>query len=115
MRDSLLDRRRLLAATGLAAAGLALPGCATPRAVATPATYLPAVDVDPGRVIRHAVGLRPYRAPGFVVRAETLGTTRLVHNHGHGGAGVGRRHSHPGRAALARLTSARLGGGPFTP
>lgn len=88
MRDSLLDRRRLLGAASLAAAGLALPGCVTPRAAATPGGCLPAVDVDPGRVIRHVVGLRPYRASGFVVRAEALGTTRVVHNYGHGGGGI---------------------------
>jgi D-amino-acid oxidase len=33
-------------------------------------------------------GLRPYRAPGFRVRAEALGDKRLVHNYGHGGAGI---------------------------
>jgi glycine/D-amino acid oxidase-like deaminating enzyme len=39
-------------------------------------------------VIRTLVGLRPYRASGFVVRAERIGDTRLVHNYGHGGAGI---------------------------
>ena len=33
-------------------------------------------------------GLRPYRRKGFVVRAEQLGEKRLVHNYGHGGAGI---------------------------
>ncbi len=33
-------------------------------------------------------GLRPYRRSGFVVRAEALGEKRLVHNYGHGGAGI---------------------------
>src|SRR3546814_6841580 len=33
-------------------------------------------------------GLRPYRASGFVVRSEALGDQRLVHNYGHGGAGI---------------------------
>ncbi len=80
----LLDRRHFLA--GSAAL---LPGCATtaPRTASAPAC-LPRVNVDASRVIRHAVGLRPYRAPGFVVRAEALGSTRLVHNYGHGGAGI---------------------------
>ena len=49
---------------------------------------LPPVDVDPARVIRTVAGLRPYRASGFVVRAEALGGKRLVHNYGHGGAGI---------------------------
>lgn len=40
------------------------------------------------RVIRTVAGLRPYRDAGFVVRAERLGETRVVHNYGHGGAGI---------------------------
>jgi D-amino-acid oxidase len=34
------------------------------------------------------VGLRPFRASGFVVRAEKLGDKTLVHNYGHGGGGI---------------------------
>jgi glycine/D-amino acid oxidase-like deaminating enzyme len=34
------------------------------------------------------VGLRPYRDEGFVVEAERMGAKLLVHNYGHGGAGV---------------------------
>ena len=83
-----LDRRQLLATAVLGPAGIALPGCTTGRPLAAVGGCLPRVDVDPGRVIRHAVGLRPYRASGFVVRADTLGATRLVHNYGHGGAGI---------------------------
>ena len=40
------------------------------------------------RIIREVAGLRPYRAEGFVVRAERLGSKLLVHNYGHGGGGV---------------------------
>ena len=40
------------------------------------------------RVIREVAGLRPYRAEGFVVRAERFGSKLLVHNYGHGGGGV---------------------------
>jgi glycine/D-amino acid oxidase-like deaminating enzyme len=39
-------------------------------------------------VIRTIAGLRPYRAAGFVVRAEALGDKRLVHYYGHGGTGI---------------------------
>jgi D-amino-acid oxidase len=46
------------------------------------------VKVARSRVIREVVGLRPYRAKGFVVAAERLGAKLLVHNYGHGGAGV---------------------------
>lgn len=33
-------------------------------------------------------GLRPYRSSGFVVRREQLGDKAVVHNYGHGGAGI---------------------------
>jgi D-amino-acid oxidase len=80
----LLDRR----AFNLASAAL-LSGCAT---VGTrhygDCTPLARVDADPSRLIRAVAGLRPYRRPGFVVRAEALGDKRLVHNYGHGGGGI---------------------------
>ena len=80
----LLDRRSF--AIGSAAL---VSGCATiatrPQAACTP---LAPVNVDPARVIRTVAGLRPYRPSGFVVRAEALGDKRLVHNYGHGGAGI---------------------------
>jgi D-amino-acid oxidase len=83
-----MDRRLFLGS----AAALALPGCATTLArssAATPQTgCLPPVLVSPDRVIRTVAGLRPYRAAGFVVRGEALGDKRLVHNYGHGGAGI---------------------------
>src|SRR3546814_2483602 len=53
-----------------------------------PTGCLPPVKVSAGRVIRTMAGLRPYRASGFVVRSEALGDQRLVHNYGHGGAGI---------------------------
>jgi glycine/D-amino acid oxidase-like deaminating enzyme len=84
-----MDRRAFL---GSAAATLALPGCATTmatrRTAAAPSGCLPRVLVSPDRVIRTMAGLRPYRASGFVVRAEALGDKKLVHNYGHGGAGI---------------------------
>ncbi len=49
---------------------------------------LPPVHVAPEREIRTVVGLRPYRPSGFVVRAERLGDTLVVHNYGHGGSGI---------------------------
>jgi D-amino-acid oxidase len=82
----LLDRR----AFGLGSAAL-VSGCATvggrPRTFAS-CTPLAPVNVDASRVIRTVAGLRPYRESGFVVRAEALGDKRLVHNYGHGGAGI---------------------------
>lgn len=46
------------------------------------------VKVSRDRIIREVVGLRPYRAEGFVVDAERLGEKLLIHNYGHGGAGI---------------------------
>jgi D-amino-acid oxidase len=46
------------------------------------------VKVARNRIIREVVGLRPYRAEGFVVEAERVGNKLLIHNYGHGGAGI---------------------------
>ncbi|MDQ4088578.1 MAG: FAD-binding oxidoreductase [Pseudomonadota bacterium] len=83
----MLVRRRTLLTTGSAAL---LTGCATlpTRRGAAGCSPLPAVQVDESRVIRTVAGLRPYRASGFVVRREQLGDKVLVHNYGHGGAGI---------------------------
>jgi len=80
-----MDRRAFL---GSAASSLLLPGCATTMARPALRGCLPPVNVAPERVIRTLAGLRPYRASGFVVRAEALGDKRLVHNYGHGGSGI---------------------------
>ena len=86
------DRRTFLRSAACLGAGtLLLPGCATtrPRIAAAPAvTCLPRVQVDKSRLIRAVAGLRPYRDRGFVVREEALGSKRIVHNYGHGGAGI---------------------------
>jgi len=87
----ILNRRRLVSSAAVAAAGLTLPGCATtrPQRLAnTSEGCLPPVEVDGSRIIRNVVGLRPYRASGFVVREERVGDTRVIHNYGHGGAGI---------------------------
>jgi D-amino-acid oxidase len=51
-----------------------------------------AAAVDPrlgeARVLEHQVGLRPMRE-AVRVEAEQRGATRVVHNYGHGGTGVG--------------------------
>src|SRR5215470_15601330 len=80
----LLDRRTF--AGGSAAL---LSGCATVSARSfRDCTPLAPVLVDESRIIRTMAGLRPYRRSGFVVRADQLGEKRLVHNYGHGGAGI---------------------------
>src|SRR4051794_33826649 len=81
----LLDRR-----TFAAGSAALLSGCATvsgPRRISG-CTPLAPVLVDESRVIRTMAGLRPYRRQGFVIRQEQLGEKRLVHNYGHGGAGI---------------------------
>ena len=80
----ILDRR-LFIASGSAAL---LSGCATigPRREAC--TALPPVNVDASRIIRTVAGLRPYRSSGFVVRRDQILEKALVHNYGHGGAGI---------------------------
>ncbi|HEY1251636.1 MAG TPA: FAD-dependent oxidoreductase [Thermoanaerobaculia bacterium] len=89
------SRREVLRLGGAAAVATLAGACASPAASSTATAAaasrprrLAPVDVDPQRIIRRAVGLRPYRPSGFVVRAESLGDKLLVHNYGHGGAGV---------------------------
>lgn len=71
-----------------------LAGCATRRtAVVSPTPVLPReklapVRSSPDRVIRTIVGLRPFRPSGFVVRGEKLDAKTVIHNYGHGGAGI---------------------------
>ncbi|MEM9751660.1 MAG: FAD-dependent oxidoreductase [Pseudomonadota bacterium] len=86
-----LDRRVFM---GGAAASLAGPPLARPAFAATgdparpfDAPYAP-VQVSPDRVIRSVVGLRPYRAAGFVLKRENVARRTLIHNYGHGGCGV---------------------------
>jgi D-amino-acid oxidase len=80
----LLDRRTFSIGTAALLSGCATVGTRT----ASGCTPLAPVDADPSRLIRAVAGLRPYRASGFVVRAEPLGDKRLVHNYGHGGGGI---------------------------
>lgn len=79
----LLDRRAFIG--GSAAL---LSGCATVRGAQDKCRPLPPVAVDESRIIRTVAGLRPYRAAGFVVRREAWGDKALIHNYGHGGAGI---------------------------
>jgi D-amino-acid oxidase len=81
-----ISRRRLLGASSLL-----LPGCAARKvsiATPAPAPRLARVRVAPDRVIRTIAGLRPFRPSGFVVRGEKLDSKTVIHNYGHGGAGI---------------------------
>lgn len=122
-----MNRRAFLEAGGAAALALAIGGCG-PRVAAgaprrRPANLAP-VDISWDRVIRTTVGLRPYRESGFVVRADRVDEKTIIHNYGHGGAGMSLSWGtaslaadlampHPGRRAavigcgIAGLTTAR--------
>lgn len=72
-----------------------LAGCAARRgsvgsvpAGISPEAPLAPVRVSADRVIRAITGLRPYRPSGFVVRGEKHGDKTIIHNYGHGGAGI---------------------------
>jgi len=78
-----LTRRRVVA-TG---AALGASPFWAPASGAADSPYAP-VQVQPDRVVRTVVGLRPYRPSGFVLRRERLGRKTVVHNYGHGGCGV---------------------------
>jgi len=81
--------RRTFLRGGLAATALLVAGrsAAVASALNAERRYAP-VKVSRDRVIREVVGLRPYRDEGFRVEAERLGEKLLIHNYGHGGAGI---------------------------
>ncbi|MEZ5285690.1 MAG: FAD-dependent oxidoreductase [Vicinamibacterales bacterium] len=85
----------MLKAGGSALLGASLGACrpAGPPQVAASAPARPPVRLAPvrvswDRVIRTTVGLRPHRDGGFVLRAEKADDRLIVHNYGHGGAGM---------------------------
>jgi glycine/D-amino acid oxidase-like deaminating enzyme len=83
----LLDRRAFTASSAALLTGCTTTGGGGITGI-TGCSPLAPVMVNESRVIRTVAGLRPYRRSGFVVRAEALGDKRLVHNYGHGGAGI---------------------------
>jgi len=76
----------------MAALGLGFGGCGlrpAPQSMPRrPAVSLPPVDVSWDRIIRTTVGLRPHRPSGFVLKTEKLDGKTIIHNYGHGGAGM---------------------------
>ncbi len=88
-----MNRRQFLHAASVATAGSFISGCyrSRPRALdplSGNGCNLAPVLVSPDREIRTVVGLRPHRPSGFVVKAEKLGEKLVIHNYGHGGAGI---------------------------
>lgn len=87
-----MQRRTFLATGSMAALGFGLSACAR-NTKPSPAPRRPPVNLAPvkaswDRVIRTTVGLRPHRDAGFVLKPDKLGDKLLVHNYGHGGAGM---------------------------
>ena len=88
-----MHRRAFLTAGSVAAIGFGAAACAsrskpvaaTPR---KPPLHLQPVNASWDRVIRTTVGLRPHRDSGFVLKPDKLDDKLLVHNYGHGGAGM---------------------------
>jgi len=74
---------------GMSLIGSGLGACSVRSwSVDRPSLVLAPVRADWDRVIRTTVGLRPHRPSGFVLRAQRLGATTVIHNYGHGGAGM---------------------------
>ena len=79
--------------SSLAAVGFAAGGCVSRRSAGVTAPRRAPIRLAPvrvawDRVIRTTVGLRPHRDGGFVLRADRLDGKTLIHNYGHGGAGM---------------------------
>ncbi|MEO1035939.1 MAG: FAD-dependent oxidoreductase [Pseudomonadota bacterium] len=86
-----MDRRTFLIGSASGLGALSLASCA--RLSTHPPTndrqsrYSPIKSSDE-RVLRSVVGLRPFRPAGYRLAIETLDGKTIVHNYGHGGAGI---------------------------
>jgi D-amino-acid oxidase len=86
-----MDRRTFLTTGSMAALGFGLSGCANnpkPARVSRAPLNLVPVKASWDRIIRTTVGLRPHRDPGFLLKPDKLDDHLLIHNYGHGGAGM---------------------------
>jgi len=87
-------RRRIIKTLGAGAIAAAISGCAPvagntrsyKRQYSRKPWVAPRISME--NVIRVVVGHRPYRPSGFVVRQERLNDKIVIHNYGHGGAGI---------------------------
>ena len=88
------SRRDVLKSLGAGALVASAAACAPPQTsgpkYARPYSRKPfaAPRVSMDNVIRVITGQRPFRPKGFVVRSEKMDEKLVVHNYGHGGAGI---------------------------
>src|SRR5258706_3948139 len=87
-RNTEIDRRGFLRGALAASALLMATRAGGLASALRPERHFAPVKVSRDRIIREVVGLRPYRPEGFRVEAERIGEKLLVHNYGHGGAGI---------------------------
>ena len=83
----------MLTAVGASAFAGANSACvarraSVPASASIPSSKLVPVDCAPDRVIRTVAGLRPFRPSGYVVRTDQIQGKTVIHNYGHGGAGI---------------------------
>src|SRR5436190_17528839 len=87
-----MHRRTFLTTGTMAAIGFGVGACGPKKAPALtprrPIVNLAPVKASWDRIIRTTVGLRPHRDAGFVLKADRLDDKLVVHNYGHGGAGM---------------------------
>lgn len=83
-----INRRSFLKGAFTAAGYALAAGSSAFRASAQTARSIPPVKVARNRIIREIVGLRPFRSEGYVVEAQRISNKLLIHNYGHGGAGI---------------------------
>src|SRR5712675_1922255 len=87
-RNTEIDRRGFLRGALATSALLMATRAGGLASALRPERHFAPVKVSRDRIIREVVGLRPYRPEGFKVEAERIGEKLLVHNYGHGGAGI---------------------------
>src|SRR6266496_4505347 len=87
-RRNFLNGALAMGALAVTRSTRAIPSLKTFPGSFNPERHFSPVKVSRDRIIREVVGLRPYRAEGFVVEAERIGNKLFIHNYGHGGAGI---------------------------
>lgn len=86
-RRFFLQRSAALGGMGLLGGCATTGGAATPRAGFATAPPLAPIKARADRIMNITVCLRPFRAAGPRLDAETVGDKLVVHNYGHGGSG----------------------------